>query len=138
PRSRPGRSSSTPTGPAGESSCPSAGSRNPATGGRSPSKPSTSTRRRRPPPSSCERETGAAMTFSVLGLVRRASVAQSLWSLAARSVAGKGYAVVLADHGPSGILLSPVASVIIASGAQPLSWALVGAAALSAVFHIAV
>src|SRR5699024_3447194 len=37
----------------------------------------------------------------------------------------------------SAILLIPVAIVIIASGAQPLNWALVAAAALSAVFHIA-
>jgi hypothetical protein len=64
-------------------------------------------------------------------------VAHALWNLAAKSVTGKGYAFVLAYHGLSAILLIPVAIVIIASGAQPLNWALVAAAALSAVFHIA-
>ena len=77
------------------------------------------------------------MTFSVLGLVLIASVAHALWNLAAKSVTGKGYAFVLAYHGLSAILLIPVAIVIIASGAQPLNWELVAAAALSAVFHIA-
>src|SRR5699024_4930156 len=152
PRSRPGRSSSTPMGPAGEWSFPSAGSRSPATGGRSPSKPSTSTRRRRPSPSSCEQTAGAAVTYSlvglvliasaacrllILGLVLIASVAHALCNLAAKSVTGKGYAFVLAYHGLSAILLIPVAIVIIASGAKPLNWALVAAAALSAVSHIA-
>ena len=76
------------------------------------------------------------MTFPVLGLVLIAAVAHALWNLAAKSVTGKGYAFVLAYHGLSALLLAPVAVVIIATGAQPLNWGLVGAAALSAVFHI--
>ena len=77
------------------------------------------------------------MTFPVLGLVLIASVAHAVWNLAAKSVTGRGFAFVLAYHGLSAILLAPVAAVIIATGAQPLNWGLVGAAALSAVFHIA-
>ncbi|WP_166827295.1 EamA family transporter [Brevibacterium limosum] len=77
------------------------------------------------------------MTFPVLGLVLIAAIAHALWNLAAKSVTGKGYAFVLAYHGLSALLLAPVAVVIIATGAQPLNWGLVGAAALSAVFHIA-
>ncbi|TGD13819.1 EamA family transporter [Brevibacterium sp. S111] len=77
------------------------------------------------------------MTFPVLGLVLLASVAHALWNLAAKSVTGKGYAFVLAYHGLSAILLVPIAIIIIASGSQPLNWTLVGAAGLSAVFHIA-
>jgi drug/metabolite transporter (DMT)-like permease len=77
------------------------------------------------------------MTFPVLGLVLLASVAHALWNLAAKSVTGRGFAFVLAYHGLSALLLAPVAAVIIATGAQPLNWGLVGAAALSAVFHIA-
>lgn len=77
------------------------------------------------------------MTFPVLGLVLIASVAHAVWNLAAKSVTGKGYAFVLAYHGLSAILLAPVAIVIIATGTQSLNWGLVGAAALSAVFHIA-
>lgn len=77
------------------------------------------------------------MTFPVLGLVLIASVAHAVWNLAAKSVTGKGFAFVLAYHGLSAILLVPIAIVIIATGTQPLNWALVGAAALSAVFHIA-
>ncbi len=77
------------------------------------------------------------MTFPVLGLVLIASVAHAVWNLAAKSVTGKGFAFVLAYHGLSAILLAPIAIVIIASGGQSLNWGLVGAAALSAVFHIA-
>lgn len=77
------------------------------------------------------------MTFPVLGLVLIASVAHAVWNLAAKSVTGKGFAFVLAYHGLSAILLAPIAIVIIASGTQSLNWGLVGAAALSAVFHIA-
>ncbi|MFE1085400.1 EamA family transporter [Brevibacterium sediminis] len=77
------------------------------------------------------------MTFSVLGLVLIASVAHAVWNLAAKSVTGKGFAFVLAYHGLSAILLAPLAIVIIATGGQSLNWGLVGAAALSAVFHIA-
>ncbi|MGJ5725814.1 EamA family transporter [Brevibacterium sp. H602] len=77
------------------------------------------------------------MTFPVLGLVLIASVAHAVWNLAAKSVTGKGYAFVLAYHGLSALLLAPVAAVIIATGTQSLNWGLVGAAALSAVFHIA-
>ncbi|WP_166969889.1 DMT family transporter [Brevibacterium atlanticum] len=77
------------------------------------------------------------MTFSVLGLVLIASVAHAVWNLAAKSVSGKGYSFVLAYHGLSAVLLAPVAIVLIATGDQPLNWALVGAAVLSAVFHIA-
>lgn len=77
------------------------------------------------------------MTFPVLGLVLIASVAHAVWNLAAKSVTGKGFAFVLAYHGLSAILLAPIAIVIIASGTQSLEWGLVGAAALSAVFHIA-
>ncbi|MGM0700250.1 MAG: EamA family transporter [Actinomycetota bacterium] len=77
------------------------------------------------------------MTFPVLGLVLIASVAHAVWNLAAKSVTGKGFAFVLAYHGLSAILLAPLAIVIIATGGQSLEWGLVGAAALSAVFHIA-
>ena len=77
------------------------------------------------------------MTFPVLGLVLIASVAHAVWNLAAKSVTGKGFAFVLAYHGLSAILLAPLAIVIIATGGQSLNWGLVGAAALSAVFHIA-
>ncbi|MCU4296211.1 hypothetical protein D3I60_03785 [Brevibacterium permense] len=77
------------------------------------------------------------MTFSVLGLVLIASVAHAVWNLAAKSVTGKGFAFVLAYHGLSAILLAPLAIVIIATGTQSLNWGLVGAAALSAIFHIA-
>jgi len=77
------------------------------------------------------------VTFPVLGLVLIASVAHAVWNLAAKSVTGKGFAFVLAYHGLSAILLAPIAIVIIASGGQSLNWGLVGAAALSAVFHIA-
>ncbi|WP_169251392.1 EamA family transporter [Brevibacterium sp. 'Marine'] len=77
------------------------------------------------------------MTFPVLGLVLLAAIAHAVWNLAAKSVTGKGFAFVLGYHGLSAILLAPVAAVIIATGAQPLNWGLVGAAALSAVFHIA-
>lgn len=77
------------------------------------------------------------MTFPALGLVLIASVAHAVWNLAAKSVTGKGFAFVLAYHGLSAILLAPIAIVIIASGTQSLNWGLVGAAALSAVFHIA-
>ncbi|WP_210604655.1 EamA family transporter [Brevibacterium oceani] len=77
------------------------------------------------------------MTFSVLGLVLIASVAHAVWNLAAKSVSGKGYAFVLAYHGLSAVLLAPVAIVLIATGDQPLNWTLVGAAVLSALFHIA-
>lgn len=77
------------------------------------------------------------MTFPVLALVLIASVAHAVWNLAAKSVTGKGYAFVLAYHGLSAIMLAPIAIVIIATGTQSLNWGLVGAAALSAVFHIA-
>jgi len=77
------------------------------------------------------------VTFPVLGVVLIASVAHAVWNLAAKSVTGKGFAFVLAYHGLSAILLAPIAIVIIASGTQSLNWGLVGAAALSAVFHIA-
>ncbi|GAA1847832.1 EamA family transporter [Brevibacterium marinum] len=77
------------------------------------------------------------MTPAVLGLVLGASVAHALWNIAAKSVSGKGYAFVLAYHGLSAILLAPIAVWLIASGAHDLNVALVGAAVLSAVFHIA-
>jgi drug/metabolite transporter (DMT)-like permease len=77
------------------------------------------------------------VTFPVLGLVLIASVAHAVWNLAAKSVTGKGYAFVLAYHGLSAVLLAPLAIIIIATGTQGLNWGLIGAAALSAVFHIA-
>ena len=67
------------------------------------------------------------MTFPVLGLVLIAAVAHAVWNLAAKSVTGRGYAFVLAYHGLSALLLAPVAAVIIATGAQPLNWGLIGA-----------
>ncbi|GAA1538578.1 DMT family transporter [Brevibacterium picturae] len=77
------------------------------------------------------------MTPTVLGLVLVASVAHALWNIAAKSVSGKGYAFVLAYHGLSAILLAPVAIWLLVSGAHELSPSLLGAAALSAIFHIA-
>lgn len=77
------------------------------------------------------------MTPAVLGLVLCASVAHAVWNIAAKSVSGKGYAFVLAYHSLSAILLAPIAIWLIASGAYPIDLRLVGAAALSAVFHIA-
>lgn len=77
------------------------------------------------------------MTPAVLGLVLFASLAHALWNIAAKSVSGKGYAFVLAYHGLSAILLTPIAIWLLASGAHEFSLGLLGAAALSAVFHIA-
>lgn len=77
------------------------------------------------------------MTPTVLGLVLFASVAHALWNIAAKSVSGKGYAFVLAYHGLSAILLAPVAIWLLVSGTDEFSLSLLGAAALSAVFHIA-
>ncbi|MGO2614705.1 MAG: EamA family transporter, partial [Brevibacterium aurantiacum] len=77
------------------------------------------------------------MTPAVLGLVLFASVAHALWNIAAKSVSGKGYAFVLAYHGLSAILLAPIAIWLLASGAHEFSPSLLGAAALSAIFHIA-
>ena len=77
------------------------------------------------------------MTPAVLGLVLCASVAHALWNIAAKSVSGKGYAFVLAYHGLSAIILVPIAIWLLLSGVQPLSWAILGAAVLSAIFHIA-
>lgn len=77
------------------------------------------------------------MTPAVLGLVLVASVAHALWNIAAKSVSGKGYAFVLAYHGLSAILLAPIAIWLLASGTDQINLGLVGAAVLSAVFHIA-
>lgn len=77
------------------------------------------------------------MTPAVLGLVLFASVAHALWNIAAKSVSGKGYAFVLAYHGLSAILLAPIAIWLLASGTHEFSPSLLGAAALSAIFHIA-
>ncbi|MCF2589339.1 EamA family transporter [Brevibacterium sp. UCMA 11752] len=77
------------------------------------------------------------MTPAVLGLVLFASVAHALWNIAAKSVSGKGYAFVLAYHGLSAILLAPIAIWLLVSGTHAFSLGLLGAAALSAVFHIA-
>lgn len=77
------------------------------------------------------------MTPAVLGLVLFASLAHALWNIAAKSVSGKGYAFVLAYHGLSAILLAPIAIWLLASGTHEFSLGLLGAAALSAVFHIA-
>ena len=77
------------------------------------------------------------MTPAVLGLVLCASVAHALWNIAAKSVSGKGYAFVLAYHGLSAILLAPVAIWLLLTGTQPINWAILGAAVLSAIFHIA-
>lgn len=77
------------------------------------------------------------MTPAVLGLVLVASVAHALWNIAAKSVSGKGYAFVLAYHGLSAILLAPIAIWLLLSGAHEFSLGLLGAAVLSAVFHIA-
>lgn len=77
------------------------------------------------------------MTPAVLGLVLFASVAHALWNIAAKSVSGKGYAFVLAYHGLSAILLAPVAIWLLLSGAHEFNLGLLGAAALSAIFHIA-
>lgn len=77
------------------------------------------------------------MTPAVLGLVLFASVAHALWNIAAKSVSGKGYAFVLAYHGLSAILLAPIAIWLLVSGAHQFSLSLLGAAVLSAVFHIA-
>ena len=76
------------------------------------------------------------MTPAVLTLVLVAAVAHAVWNLAAKTVAGKGYAFVLAYHGLSAILLAPIAIWLVATGAQPLDWALVIAALVSAVLHI--
>ena len=77
------------------------------------------------------------MTPAVLGLVLVASAAHALWNIAAKSVSGKGYAFVLAYHGLSAILLAPIAIWLLVSGAHEISLSLLGAAALSAIFHIA-
>lgn len=77
------------------------------------------------------------MTPAVLGLVLCASVAHALWNIAAKSVSGKGYSFVLAYHGLSAILLAPVAIWLLVSGAHEFSLSLLGAAVLSALFHIA-
>ena len=77
------------------------------------------------------------MTPAVLGLVLFASLAHALWNIAAKSVSGKGYAFVLAYHGLSAILLAPIAIWLLVSGTHEFSLSLLGAAALSAVFHIA-
>lgn len=76
------------------------------------------------------------MTPAVLTLVLVAAVAHAVWNLAAKTVAGKGYAFVLAYHGLSAILLAPIAIWLVATGAQPLDWALIIAALVSAVLHI--
>ncbi|MDN6528677.1 MAG: DMT family transporter, partial [Brevibacterium sp.] len=77
------------------------------------------------------------MSPTVLGLVLFASVAHALWNIAAKSVSGKGYSFVLAYHGLSAILLAPVAIWLLVSGAHEFSLSLLGAAVLSALFHIA-
>ncbi|RAD61761.1 hypothetical protein DN508_36610, partial [Burkholderia multivorans] len=76
------------------------------------------------------------MTPAVLTLVLVAAVAHAVWNLAAKTVAGKGYAFVLAYHGLSAILLAPIAIWLVATGAQPQDWALIIAALVSAVLHI--
>ncbi len=76
------------------------------------------------------------MTPAVLTLVLVAAVAHAVWNLAAKTVAGKGYAFVLAYHGLSAILLAPIAIWLVATGARPLDWALIIAALVSAVLHI--
>lgn len=76
------------------------------------------------------------MTPAVLTLVLAAAVAHAVWNLAAKTVSGKGYAFVLGYHGLSAILLTPFAVWLVATGAQPLTWPLVAAAAVTAVLHI--
>ncbi|MCM1013880.1 MULTISPECIES: DMT family transporter [unclassified Brevibacterium] len=76
------------------------------------------------------------MTPGVLALVLGAAVAHALWNLAAKTVAGRGYAFVLAYHGLSALLLAPVAIWLIASGRQSIDGSLLAAALLSALLHI--
>ena len=76
------------------------------------------------------------MTPEVLALVLGAAVAHAVWNLAAKTVAGRGYAFVLAYHGLSALLLAPVAIWLVASGRQSIDGSLLAAALLSALLHI--
>lgn len=70
-------------------------------------------------------------------MVLSAAVLHAIWNIAAKRVADGGYLFVFCYAALSAVLWLPVGLVVLAASGAGLSWALLGASALSGVLHVA-
>lgn len=78
------------------------------------------------------------MSATALALVLTAAVLHAIWNIAAKRVAAVGgYVFVFWYAAASAVLGLPVAAVVLARSDTGVTWTLLGASALSGVFHIA-
>ncbi|WP_446664961.1 EamA family transporter [Flexivirga sp. B27] len=77
------------------------------------------------------------MSATALLLVLGAAVLHAIWNIAAKRVAHGGYAFVFAYALLSAVIWLPIGLIVLAASDARISWALLGATALSGLLHIA-
>jgi drug/metabolite transporter (DMT)-like permease len=77
------------------------------------------------------------MSATALGLVLTAAILHAIWNIAAKRVAHGGYVFVFAYALLSAIVWLPIGLIVLSMNDSGLTWPLLGAAALSGLFHIA-
>lgn len=77
------------------------------------------------------------MSATALALVLMAAVLHAIWNIAAKRVADGGYVFVFCYAALSALIGLPVGLVVLLTSDAGISWALLGASALSGLLHIA-
>lgn len=76
------------------------------------------------------------MTTSAIALVLGAAVLHALWNLAAKRAQDGGYLFVFAYAAASAVLWLPLGLIVLAATSTPLTWTLLGTAAVSGLLHV--